>query len=75
MAILIKSTALGYEAVATPPHVKTPWQTNAPSPARELIAALLELGCHQTDIGDAFYAANPNWLSEMSSQNPDRVQT
>jgi len=37
-------------------------------PARELIAALLERGCHQTDVGDALYAANPNWLAEMRTQ-------
>jgi len=75
MAILIKSTELGYEAVATPPHVGAPWQTSAPSSARALIAALLERGCHQTDIGDAFYSANPNWLSDMSPHGLDRVQT
>jgi hypothetical protein len=28
----------------------------------ELVAALLGLGCHQTDIGDAFYTADPDWL-------------
>jgi hypothetical protein len=32
----------------------------------ELVAALLGLGCHQTDIGDAFYVADPDWL------DPDR---
>jgi hypothetical protein len=31
--------------------------------ADELIAALRDQGCHQTDIGDAFYAADPEWLS------------
>jgi len=75
MAIRIKSTELGYEAVATPPHVGTPWQTSAPLSVRALIAVLLERGCHQTDIGDALYAANPNWLSDMSPQSTNRVQT
>ena len=28
----------------------------------DLIEALRKLGCHQTDIGDAFYDADPNWL-------------
>jgi hypothetical protein len=27
-----------------------------------LVERLLALGCHQTDIGDAFYAADPGWL-------------
>lgn len=68
MAILIKSTGSGYEAVATPPHVREQaWRTSKPMKARELVAALRELGCHSTDIGDAFYAANPNWLADVSA--------
>ena len=43
-------------------------------PVSELIAALLQRGCHQTDIGDAFYAANPNWLADVSSPDLSRVQ-
>jgi hypothetical protein len=27
----------------------------------ELVEALLGLGCHQSDIGDAFYEADPEW--------------
>ena len=29
----------------------------------DLIDALRKLGCHTTDIGDAFYAADPDWLA------------
>jgi hypothetical protein len=54
----------GYVARVTPPHGSgTPWETVRPLPRDELIAALREQGCHQTDIGDAFYAADPEWLS------------
>ena len=28
----------------------------------DLVAALRERGCHQTDIGDAFDEADPEWL-------------
>jgi hypothetical protein len=28
---------------------------------KELISALRERGCHDTDIGDAFYDADPEW--------------
>ncbi len=28
-----------------------------------LVEHLLALGCHQTDIGDAFEAADPGWAS------------
>jgi hypothetical protein len=76
MAIVITRTVSGYEASATPPHVQgSSWRTRCPLTARELISVLLERGAHQTDIADAFHAANPNWLAEMSSQYPGRVQT
>jgi len=52
----------GYVARVTPPH-GSEWETVRPLPRDELIAALREQGCHQTDIGDAFYAADPEWLS------------
>jgi hypothetical protein len=26
---------------------------------------LREHGCHQTDIGDAFYEADPDWLDHL----------
>jgi hypothetical protein len=29
-----------------------------------LVAALFELGCHQHDIGDAFYQADPDWVEK-----------
>jgi hypothetical protein len=32
-----------------------------------LVAALLALGCHQTDIGDALYEADPEWESRTVS--------
>jgi hypothetical protein len=30
--------------------------------AEELVGELRSRGCHQTDIGDAFYDADPQWL-------------
>jgi hypothetical protein len=70
MAIVIKQSGSDYEAVLTPPHIADQaWQSLKPMPARELIAALVARGCHQTDVGDAFYAANPNWLSELVAQH------
>ncbi len=32
-------------------------------PKATLIDRLRELGCHTTDIGDAFYLADPYWLA------------
>jgi hypothetical protein len=44
----------------------------------ELIEASLHLGCHQTDIGDAFEQADPEWverpggIDELSGARPVR---
>jgi hypothetical protein len=52
----------GYVVHATPPHVKAEWRSERPMAAKDLIVELLGRGAHQTDIGDAFYSADPNWL-------------
>jgi hypothetical protein len=65
VALLIKRTDFGYEATVTPPHAVAAWETNGPITARDLLAALLQRGCHQTDVGDAFYAADPRWLDGL----------
>ena len=55
-----------YTAKVTPPHGGgREWDINTPVTARELTALLTELGCHQTDIGDAFYEVDPEWLSYL----------
>ena len=35
---------------------------------KDLIAKLFELGCHQTDIGDALYEAAPAWLFRQQNE-------
>jgi hypothetical protein len=62
VAITIKQHERGYTAAITPPHGEEVWSTTAPMAVDALVAKLSELGCHQTDIGDAFYEANPLWL-------------
>jgi hypothetical protein len=52
-----------YSADVTPPHGGgETWSTTEPLERDQLVQALRELGCHQTDIGDAFYAGDPNWV-------------
>ena len=64
MAITIEIVGDGYTAKVTPPHGGgSPWETPAPRGVDTLVAELLARGCHQTDIGDAFYKADPEWLS------------
>jgi hypothetical protein len=66
MAILIKRVESGYVATVTPPHVAGGiWKTTEPMPARALTAELRRRGCHQQDIGDALYEADPDWVSRL----------
>jgi len=65
MAIVIKKVKEGYLAKVTPPHGKgSDWENADPLNCDELIDELFKLGCHQTDIGDAFYEADPEWLKQ-----------
>ena len=48
---------------ATPPHVREEWVCEGPSAVNAIIQELRARGAHQTDIGDAFYEADPNWIS------------
>jgi hypothetical protein len=64
--IQVAKVPKGYIAHATPPHVKTEWRSTKPLLAKALIAVLVERGAHQTDIGDALYAADPDWLQNSN---------
>jgi hypothetical protein len=59
MPITIRQIDGLYEAHVTPPHGE-PW-TSPVLTACRLVAALLDRGCHQTDIGDAFHDGDPDW--------------
>ena len=60
MPLRIKKSGQRYEAEVSSPHGSgEPWKTEQPLEVEELIAQLRRLGCHQTDIGDAFYEADP----------------
>jgi len=66
----IRITKLGdafYSAELTLPDmpaIEEDWSTPEPMSANQLIQELQKRGAHQTDIGDAFYQADPDWLSE-----------
>ena len=63
MAIRIRRVGQLYEASVTPPHGNgMPWSSKVPLRRDDLVKVLLDRGCHQTDIGDAFYEADPEWL-------------
>jgi integrase len=58
-----------YSAEASPPHTDEEWTTTKPLTADELINELYAGGPHQTDIGDALYAADPEWESDHQKAN------
>jgi hypothetical protein len=63
MPIRITKVSKGlYIASATPPDVDEEWSTMIPLDRHALIENLLSRGAHQTDVGDAFYEADPEWL-------------
>jgi hypothetical protein len=62
--IRIASAGALYTAIAAPPSVRQDWSTPAPMSVDEVIRELEARGAHQTDIGDAFRTANPDWLSD-----------
>ena len=57
-----QKTEGGYLASATPPHIHSDWRTPEACNRDDLIAELAQRGAHPTDIGDAFYAADQDWL-------------
>jgi hypothetical protein len=65
--LLVLRVEQKYEAEVSPPHGRGEyWRTDHPVSAEALIESLRELGCHQTDIGDAFYEADPEWVLRLS---------
>jgi hypothetical protein len=64
MPIVVRKQDDKYIASVTPPHGGGRyWRNDAPLLADELIERLRALGCHTTDIADAFYEADPLWLN------------
>ena len=62
MAIVIIRVGDLYEAKVTPSHGgSVPWAAPQPMTRDSVIAALRDRACHQTDIGAAFYEADPKW--------------
>lgn len=58
----------GYLADATSSDADSSWRTEQPMSDAAIIKELLSRGYHQTDIGDAFEAADPGWVSLKSRQ-------
>jgi hypothetical protein len=52
-----------YNATLTPPHISRRQRTVTQPMTRDLLMrALRDLGCRPTEISEAFYEADPDWL-------------
>jgi hypothetical protein len=60
MPITIWKADEKYHVAVSPPDGST-WRSAEPMTPRQIFDKLIDLGCHTTDISDAFYAANPLW--------------
>jgi len=60
MPITIYKADGRYVVSVTPPE-GPPWRSGEPMTPDEIFDRLIDLGCHTTDISDAFYAADPLW--------------
>ena len=64
MQLQISRVEGGYLAKVTPSHGDdASWVADQPMNVSDLVAKLRALGFHQQDIGDAFYEADPDWLT------------
>jgi hypothetical protein len=65
MTITMKKVSEGlYVVSATPPHVREAWSTTEPLHTDQIIQELLSRGAHQTDVGDAFYEQDRDWVKK-----------
>lgn len=59
-----------YSVYATPPEVGEDWSPIGPIRGRQLTRELLNRGAHQTDVGDAMYEADPDWIRQLRDAEP-----
>ena len=62
--IKIEKVRDGYLAHVTSRHSQEEWKNPTPLSRGELVKELRSRGVHTTDISDAFYEADPDWLSD-----------
>jgi hypothetical protein len=58
-----------YMVTVSPPHGGGRlWCSPEPLTADEVVERLQDWGCHQTDIGDAMFEADPLWLNRLTKE-------
>ena len=66
VTIVIERVDGSYLASVSPPHGQR-WTATEPVSLHSLIVKLQDLGCHQTDIGDALSEADPDWQLRLDT--------
>jgi hypothetical protein len=66
VTIVIERVDGGYLASVSQPHGQR-WTATEPVSLHSLIVKLQDLGCHQTDIGDALSEADPDWQLRLDT--------
>jgi hypothetical protein len=56
------------------PNVTEAWSTTAPMSGNALARELVDRGCHQSDIGAAFYEQDPMWIEKLRGDYPPPSQ-
>ena len=54
-----------YFVSASPPDAGVVWSPTEPLTGHQVTKGLLERGCHQQDVGDAMYEADPEWIEKL----------
>ncbi len=69
MAIKIRHEDGRCHVTVTPPHGGgRHWSSAELLTADEVVERLVKLGCHETDIGDAMFEADPLWLNRLTKK-------
>lgn len=74
MSLIIKKCNNRYFTEVSYEYYKIYWKNTEPLTARELVDKLLEIGCHQQDIADAFSEINPNWIEEVEKERSGKLE-
>jgi hypothetical protein len=62
-----------YCVSASPPEASEIWSPPERMTGREATKGLIAKGCHQQDVGDAMYAADPNWVEKLRGPDVPRI--
>jgi len=57
-----------YQVAVSTPETERSWRSSQPLTSIEVFEKSARLGCHSTDISDAFCAADPFWARKHDAE-------